>query len=55
MMAFTTHLGQINKILLKLFPPILKRSPLTNQKIQNPHLQLLYHLPRPQVKNVLNV
>jgi len=49
-MVFTAHLGQINKNVLQLFPPILKRSPVTNQKIQNPHLQLLYHLPRPQVK-----
>ena len=35
-MAFTTHLRQINKNLLPLFPPILKRSPLTNQRIQKP-------------------
>jgi len=31
-MPFTTHLGQINTSLLQLFPPILKRSPLTNPK-----------------------
>jgi len=55
MMAFTTHLRQINKNLLQPFPLILKRSPFTNQRIQNPHLQLLYHPQKPQVKNVLNV
>jgi len=55
MMAFITPLRQINKNLLQLFPPILKRSPLTKQRIINPHLQLLYHPPKPQVENVLNV
>ena len=56
MMATTNHLGKTKKNLLqKLFLHILRKIPLTILDILNPPLLHLSHLPKPQVKSVLNV
>ena len=55
-MATTNYLGKTKtNILPKLFLQILRKIPVTILDVVNPPLQHLSHLPKSQVKSVLNV